>query len=127
MTLVRTEASVLQEASKEAVTIHVLPNRRFFGVGILRSLLLRASVQTRETTSQTTEASQSQCPHDTTMNEQPTPLAKPVLTQAILNTWDWPQIVQYLDLTTGLSSAIPPWKFAVMPKHDLARVHGIPK
>jgi hypothetical protein len=62
------------------------------------------------------------------MSNEIQPLApKPVLTQAILNTWDWPQIVQYIDLTTGLSSAIPPWKFAVMPKHDLIKQHGIPK
>jgi hypothetical protein len=60
-------------------------------------------------------------------NEQPTPLAKPVLNQAILNTWPWPQIVQFVDLTTELSSAIPPRKFATTPKHDLVRVHGIPK
>ena len=62
------------------------------------------------------------------MNNQPQPLAsKPVLTQAILATWDWPQIVQFVDLTTGLSTPIPPWKFATHSKHDLAIQHGIPK
>src|SRR6516165_9555419 len=60
------------------------------------------------------------------MNDQPQPLApKPVLTQSILNTWPDAQIIQLIDLSTGLSSAIPPWKFAVMPKFDLIKQHGI--
>jgi hypothetical protein len=50
-------------------------------------------------------------------NEQPQPLAKPTLTQGILNIWDWPQIVQMCDLSTGLTTPIAAWEFQV---HDLA-------
>jgi hypothetical protein len=50
-----------------------------------------------------------------------------LLTQAILNTWDIPSIIRWCDLTTGLSSPVPPWKLWTMPKHDLAKAHTIPK
>jgi hypothetical protein len=65
------------------------------------------------------------------MNSTPQPLATTLgsvlLTQGILSAWDTPSIMRWCDLSTNLSSLIAPWKLWTMPKHDLAKQHGIPR
>jgi hypothetical protein len=58
---------------------------------------------------------------------QPTPRTTPnsvPLTQSILAIWDLSSILRWCDLA---SAGVQPWELQVLPHHDLAKKHSLPK
>jgi hypothetical protein len=49
------------------------------------------------------------------------------LTQGILATWTNFDITRLCHPSNGLTSAFAGWELGVYAKHDLARIHGVPK
>jgi hypothetical protein len=63
------------------------------------------------------------------MNGEPSPqLGTVPLTQAILATWSNFDIARLCNPSAGLTLSVLDWaQLDVLPKHDFARIYGVPK